>query len=53
MSQVGYLPELYEDARAEKYKILIFCRHVRNFYCMTQVLAPGRYIRSVKIISLT
>jgi hypothetical protein len=36
--QVGYLPELYEDARSEKYKILYMrCTYV---LCITVKIRP-------------
>jgi len=36
--QVGHLPELYEDARSEKYKILCVCWCERNVLTFSLVL---------------
>ena len=38
--QVGYLPELYEDARSEKYKIVLYTCRIRWLLCCSLELVP-------------
>jgi hypothetical protein len=50
--QVGYLPELYEEARSEKYKILLFRHICQVIYDLKSIRMRSRMAQSWLLLKL-